>query len=170
MAAGDVKIAYGSFTAFTVTNLHSCGASATHVAGWNSNEVDNSSNLYSDYAITGEVTVAASGLAAGQIRVHVVATEDGTNYPDTLTSSEAEPITITSAEIRNAICKVGAVIETDTTADRVYPFTIGSVAELFGGRCPQKFVLFITQSTTQALAASGNIVEYQGSYHTVAQS
>ncbi len=171
MAAGDVKLAYGTGTAFTQTNLDGLAASATWVAGWESNAVDNTSNLYEDYLISGKFQVASSGLSAGEIRVYVVAVNGNGDWPDVFDGAESAE-TVTDTEIRDAICKLGAVIITDTTASRVYPFGPFSVANLFGGVCPSKFVVFVAQSTGTTPETTGdpNQVYYQGVYHTVAQA
>jgi hypothetical protein len=53
-----------------------------------------------------------------------------------------------------------------TTTDRVYPFHCGSVASLFGGACPRKFVVFVTHNTGAALnATGGNHVVYTTGVH-----
>lgn len=171
MAAGDVKIQYAASTAFTQTNLDGLASSSTHVAGWESNAVDNSSNLYVDYLITGVLQVESTGLAAGEIRVYIVAELNDTTWPDVFDGTESAE-TVTDTEVRDAICKLGAVVATDTTASRNYYFGPFSVASLFGGVCPRKFVVFITQSTGTTLETTGdpNNVYHKGVYHNVAQS
>lgn len=171
MAAGDVKIAYGASAAFTQTNLDGLASSATWVAGWESNAVDNSSNLYEDYLISGVLQVESSGLSAGEIRVYIVAEMNDTTWPDVFDGTESAE-TVTDTEVRDAICHLAAVVVTDTTASRYYYFGPFSVANLFGGVCPRKFVVFIAQSTGTTLETTSdpNQVYYKGVYHTVAQS
>ena len=167
MAAGDVKIAYAASANLVVTNLASLAASATWVAGWESALVDNTSNLYLDYLLSGKITVG-NGPTAGQIRVYVIAMLDDSNWPDVLDGTESAE-TISSVMTRDNICKLGAVISADATVDAVYHFGPFSVANLFGGKCPAKFVVFITHSLVQALAAAGQQVTQKGVYDTVAQ-
>jgi len=173
MAAGDLKMAYGTATAFTQTHLDGLASDTNHLGCWESNSVDNSSSLYEDYLISGKFQVESSELAVGEIRVYVVAAmEPGTpTWPDVFDGTESAE-TMTDAEIRDGFCKLGAVMVTDTGASDVYYFGPFSVASLFGGVCPQKFVVVVTQSTAQALETTDdpNQVYYQGIYHTVAQS
>lgn len=165
----DVKTAYAASSNLTVTNLHSLASSSTHVTGWESAEIDNSTNKYVDYFVSGKFTVAAAGLSAGQIRVWVVPRIDDSTYPggfDGTESAETTPLDDENGTASGAV--LAAVISTDTTASQVYNLRPFSVASFFGGVCPEKFVLFVTQSTGAALAASGNQVTIKGHYYTVA--
>jgi hypothetical protein len=166
----NIKIAYAASSNLTVTNLHSSATSAGHLAGWESDVIDNTTNLYTDYRITAKITVAASGLAAGEIRMHLVGMLDDSNWLDgtVFDGTESEPETVTSAEIRDAICRLAAITVTTTTANRVYSLSCPSAASVFGNNLPAKFVIFITHNTGQDLAASGNQVTIKGSYMTAA--
>lgn len=145
------------------------GSSSTWLAGWESAAIDNTSNLYLDYRVTAKITVAAASLSAGEIRLYLVGMLDDSTWPDVFDGTESTE-TITDSEMRDAICRLGAVSITDTTNSDVYYLDCPSVAAVFGGNLPAKFVIFITQSTGQNLAASGNQVTVKGSYCTVAQS
>lgn len=162
----DVKIAYAASSNLTVTSLNSLASSATHVAGWESAANDNTTNLHLDYRVSVKITVASAGLSAGQIRVYLVAPLDDTTWPDVFDGTESAE-TVTDTEIRDAICRLGAVTDTDTTASRVYYLDVPSVAAVFNGHLPNKFLLFITQSTGAALAATGNQVTVTSHYETV---
>lgn len=162
----DVKLSYAASSDLTVTNLHALASSATWVGVWESGAVDNTTNEYLDYLISGKITVESAGLAAGEIRVGIVAMIDDTNWPDVFDGTESTE-TITDTEIRDAIVKIGASIVTDTTASRVYPFGPFSVAQLFGGICPAKFVVVVAQSTGANLETSGNQVTVKGVFVTV---
>lgn len=171
MAAGDVKMAYAATAALTQTNLDGLASSSTHVAGWESGAIDNSTNLYEDYRITANLQVESAGLSAGQIRMYLVAELDDSTWPDVFDGTESAE-TITDTEIRDAICRLAAFTETDTTGSRTYYLHCPSVAAVFGGTCPRKFVVFITQSTGATLETTGdpNQVYVGGVYRTVAQS
>lgn len=166
-ASGDVKLAYAASSSVTVTNLHSLASSSTFVAGWESGEVDNSTNLYVDYIVNAKIVVAASGLSAGEIRLYLVAELEDATWPDVFDGTESTE-TVTDTEIRDAICRLGAATATDTTASRTYYLNCPSIAAVFGGTVPRKFVVFVTHSTGAALAASGNAVYTKGVYATVA--
>lgn len=170
MAAGDVKIAYASESLLTVTNLHSIATSATWVAGWESGAVDNTTNKYLDYLVSAKIALGNSA-TAGEIRVYIVALHDDAEYPDVIDGTESTE-TWTSTGHRDGAAKLGASVATraDPGTDDTYYIGSFSVASLYGGVCPQKFVIFITHSTGVNLKASDNEVRVLGIYNTVAQS
>lgn len=173
MAAGDVKIAYGASASFTVTNLHSLPSSQTWVAGWESNELDNTTNLYNDYLISGLVKTAAANNQAGTVQVYIIAKIADATWPGVFDGTESTE-TISLAEQRNAVCRLAASFAVTNAASTEYAFGPFSVAALFGGVCPAKFVVFITgnatTTTTAQFAADTNIVTYKGIYYNVAAS
>lgn len=166
MATGDIKKVFAASSNLTVTNLNSIATSSGHTAGWESGAVDNSSNLYDDYEVTAKITVASASLTAGEIRLWLVGQLDDSTWPDVFDGTESTE-TITDAEMRDAICHLGAITQTDTTNSDVYYLRCPSVKRIFGGNMPSRFVVFISQSTGQNLAASGNQVTVKGSYYNV---
>lgn len=169
MAAGDIKRQYAASSALVQINLDSLASSATWVAGWESAEIDNTVNKYTDYRITAEIKVAAAGIAAGQIRMYLVGSKDDTTWPDVFDGIESVE-TITDTEIRDAICLWAAMTETDTTVSRTYYLDCPSASAVFGGNVPRKFVVFVTHSTGAALEPVGdpNKVFITGSFDNVA--
>ena len=164
----DVKIAYAASSNLTVTALNGLALSATHVTGWESAEIDNSSTKYVDMLVSAKITVESAGLAAGQIRIHIVPKLDDSTWPggfDGTESAETTPLDDENGTAIGAI--IGGIAATDTTASQVYYFRPFSVAQLFGGVLPEKFVIFITQSTGTTLETSGNQVTVKGIYYTV---
>jgi len=164
----SVLIAYQ--TSQTLTNaIASLGTSSTWIAGYESATVDNTSNLYLDYFFDGKVTVGTTPTANTQIRIYVVASVDGTNWPDVFDGTTGAE-TITSVGVGTGFLKLAAVMSVDATTSNVgYPFTF-SVASLFGGVCPPKFVLFTTHNTGVNLnsTAGNHVFTYRGVYNTVA--
>lgn len=163
------KIAYAASSALTMS-LAGLGTDANLLAGQEATAVDNSSNLYFDYQISGKITTGTSPTAAKQIEIYVVAPidPDTPTWPDVFTGTNGAR-TITSAEIKKSICRVPAhVIDTNNTSDRTYPFAPISVASLFGGVCPKRFTVFVTHNTGVALnATAGNhTIVVQGIYAT----
>lgn len=164
----DRKIAYGASTALT-NAVEGLASSSTWVAGHESATVDNTSNLYLDYSIEGIITVGTNPTTNTEIRIYVVASFDGTTWPtpfDGTTGAE----TILSEGVRDGYAKLAAVMRVDsTTSDRVYPYSF-TVASLFGGVCPAKFVMFTTHSSVAALNATGSnqTMNYRGVYETIA--
>lgn len=165
----DVKIAYAASANFTVTALDALPTSSSHVTGWESAEIDNTTNLYLDYLISAKITVNSTGLSAGEIRFWIVPRLDDSTYPggfDGTASTETTPLDDENGTRAGA--RLGAVITTDTTASQAYFAAPFSVAALFGGICPARFVVFVTHSTGANLAGSGNNqVTYKGIYATV---
>lgn len=164
----DLKLAYRATANLTVTNLHSIATSATWVAGWESGVVDNTTNKDLDILVSVKLTLG-NAATAGQIRVYIVAALDDTpTWPDVMDGTESVE-TWTTTTIRDAAAKLGAAIETraDPGTDDVYFIAPFSVAALFGGVCPSKFLVFITHSTGVNLAAAGNQVTTGGVYETV---
>lgn len=167
----SVKIAYAASSNLTVTALNAgLASSATHVTGWESDAVDNTSNLYLDYLVSGKFTVESAGLSVGEIRVRIVAMLDDSTWPGGVFNGVESTVT-TPLDDENGTAagsRLGAVILTDTTASQVYQMAPFSVAGLFGGVCPAKFVIFVTQSTGTTLETSGNQITIKGVYATVA--
>jgi hypothetical protein len=169
MAAGDIRKAYAASTALTQTALDGLTSDSTHLGGWESGAIDNSTTLYLDYIVNAKIQVAASGLVAGEIRMYFVAELEDATWPDIFDGTQSTEPAITSAEIRDAICKLAAVTATTTTASRVYYLQCPSAAAVFGGTIPRKFVVFITQGTAVALETTGdpNQVYVKGVYENI---
>jgi hypothetical protein len=150
----STKLTYAASAAVTFTSLASLASSASLTAGAESNAVDNTTNLYLDY----EVSVVAKAntsapTAGGYIEVWIVPLIDDTpTWPDVFDGTDSAE-TVTSRDILAACGRLAATVTNDATASRIYTLTVGSVAQLFGGICPAKFAIFLTQSTGLALAA-----------------
>ncbi len=168
-----IKLAYASSSNLTVTNLHSLASSQTWIAGWGSAYIDNTTNLYDDYLITGKFTLAASNNQAGQINIGVAGMlDDSTDI--TLNSgtagTEGAINFVDTEEAANAVV-IAKVLIVDSTASAVHFIQPFSVASLFGGVVPAKFFLFIagncTTTTTAQFAASGNQITQKGVFWNV---
>lgn len=168
MATGDIKLVYAaSANEATLTALNSLASSSTWLVGWESTAIDNTANLYEDYRVTAKIT-AGTTLTIGELRLYLVGILDDTpTFPDVFDGT-ASTETVTTAGIRDAICKLGASTATTATNSVVYYLDCPSVAQVFGGYLPKKFVVFITHSMVGALAASGNQLTYTGVYRNVA--
>jgi hypothetical protein len=168
-AAGDVLLTYAASTnEASLSALNSLASSATWVAGWESTAVDNTSTKYLDMRVTAKIT-SGTTLTVGEVRLYLVAMLDDSTWPDVFDGT-ASAETVTNTMIRDAICKLGAVSATNASNSVVYYLDCPSVAAVFGGNMPKKFVVFITHSMVGALASSGQQVTYVGSYANVAQS
>jgi len=163
----DVKIAYASSSALTIT-LASLATSATLVFGRESTAVDNTTNKYLDYLLGGKITTGTSPTDAKQIRVYVVGLVEDSTYPDVMDGTDSDE-TWTSTGIRDSASKLAAVIPTNNTSDRTYWFGPVSVAGLFGGVMPKKFVVWVTHDTAVNFnsTAGNHAIHVTGVYETV---
>ena len=164
----DIKFSYVSSTDLVVSGLNALPSSSTHISGWESDEIDNSSNKYLDYLVSAKIAVTGASLTAGEIRLSAVAKLDDSTYPggfDGVQGVETSPLDDENGT--NAGTVFLNVASTDTTGGQVYYLRPVSVAAGFGGICPEKFVLFITQSTAQNLSSTGNQVTIKPVYLTV---
>ncbi len=149
------KIAYASSVDLTIT-LASLATSSTLVAGQESTAVDNSSNLYLDYLLAGYMTAGTSPSDLKSIEVWVIAMLNDTEWPDVFDGTDSAE-TVTARTMLQTYGRLAAAIPTNNTNDRKYPFGPISVADLFGGVCPRKFAVFVTQETAQNLnSTAGN--------------
>ena len=163
----DVKIYYVSPSDATIT-LASLASDTNLLAGRESNAIDNSSNLYLDYLISGKVTTGTSPTTARSIEVWAVGSWDGSSYGDVFDGTDSAE-TISSANHKASICRFVASMSTDATSDRTYHFGPCSLASIFGGTLPPKAVLFVTHNTGVNLnaTASNHQIRIQPVYETV---
>lgn len=147
----NIKQAYAASSALTIT-LASLATSSTLLVGQESDAVDNTTNLYLDYLLAGRIATGTTP-TAGQIEVHVVAMLDDVNWPDAFDGANSGE-TIVDANVKNMICRPAAVMTTGTASNQTYPFGPVSVANLFGGTLPKKWVAFVTHNTVAALNAT----------------
>jgi hypothetical protein len=108
-----------------------------------------------DYLLSGKITVGTSPTTAKLIEVWLVGLMDDSNFPDVFDGTDSVE-TITSNGVKNAICKLATIIETESTSDRTYPFGPISVASVFGGVVPKKFIVFVTHNTAVNLNSTGS--------------
>lgn len=161
----DIKAKYGTAQAMTVTNLHSLATSSTRIAGWSGDAIDNSSTLALDFHLSASITVAAAGLAVGQIdlRVYGFVSAMSAGTPDIFSSGTEGTqgtATIHDEEQREAGLHLHAAAGTDTNASRVYHLAPRGIARLFGGFPPPFWAPFIAHNTGANLNASANRVDY----------
>ena len=160
----DIKTALQSLQTLTVTNLHSLANSAT--AGWQSAEIDNTSNLYLDSLVQfvldfantapanskGVYVFAASGLETGKLSNPFSGSEGTLTLVDVTTTAQAAR-------------QIGFIPY--TTQDEIVESTPMSVAAGNNGIHPPFWALGVMNHSGAALAASGNTAKYRGVYATV---
>lgn len=153
-----INISYRASTIITVAPQN-VATSATFVAGVESALYDNTGNKDLDVIVSGIWTAGTTPVANTQVLIYVVAAlDDVPTWPDVFDGvSSAE--TITSAGVGQSFMRLAAVLSVDSaTSNRVYNCTF-SIAALFGGVLPPKWVLFITHNTgVNSNATAGNHV------------
>jgi hypothetical protein len=147
-----VKTNYVASSAVTIT-LAALPASSTLLAGRESTLIDNSANGYQDYILGGQIMTGTSP-TAGTIEIDVVVMSDDATWPDVFDGTDSAE-TVSLAEIKQSICIPAKSISTTTASNQAYPFGGVSVAALFGGTCPRKFICFVTHNTGVNLHATG---------------
>lgn len=152
---------YVASSALTIT-LNSLASSASLLTGRQSTAVDNTTNKYLDYHLSGQFKVGTTPTSGTYIYVYVVSMIDDTTWPTASTGFGATDAaaTLATAGQGGSYLKLAAAISVDSaTTGVVYGFGKVSVAQLFGGVCPPKFVVFVTQNTGAALdgTAGGTI-------------
>lgn len=168
-----VTTLYGTPTPLTLpAAVGGLATSATFVAGVETNEIDNTANLFVDALLQGYFTVGTTPTINTNIIVYVWGSDTslGTTPLDTLDGT-ASAETITSAGLGRGFLKRAAVIEVDaTTSDLDYAFGPVSVAALFDGRMPRFWGVFVAHNTGVNLhATAGNhVLQYTGIKYSIA--
>jgi len=169
--AGDILVNYITAVSMTVTNLHSLASSQTWVGGWTSASVDNGTNEYEDYLISGQFTSHASNRQVGYLYVYAYGNYGDTAFsagtPDlfaTGTEGTEGAATFTAVQQRNSGLRLLHSITSTATASQVYVMPPLSLAAVFGGWVPDQWALWITHNltttTTAGLAAAGSKISY----------
>lgn len=162
----DIKSKYPSTSSAALTiTLASLASDTNLLAGRESNAVDNTSNMDVDHLVSGTIMTGTSPTAGAKIEVWAYAsmkTASGTpTYPDVLDGTDSNE-TITSANVKNPMLRLVAVLTVDSTSNRAYYFAPVSIAQLFGGM-PKFWGLFVVHNTSAALNATGgnHVIEYE---------
>lgn len=157
----NVKREFGTASqAITITAASLATGSARE-----STAIDNTSNKFLDAMVYLALKLQAGSPASNKrINVYFYASEDGTNYSDNATGSDA------ALTMRNPTNLFGPfVINTPDSGALTYKAVIPSVASYFGGVLPPKWGIVVQNQTNIALdSTEGNHTkEYRGLYETV---
>ena len=149
MATGDISLKFGATGDLTISP-ENVASDTNLLSGVESNALDIASLIGSgpvgDVLLGGKWTAGTSPTADRQVQVFAVGSIDGTIWPDVFDGT-ASAETITTANIKNAICKRVATMVTDGTSNRTYHYGPVSLAALFGGVLPPKIVLCVVHNT-----------------------
>ncbi len=167
-----VNVAYGTYTALTITNLNSLASSAT--AGWQSARISNISTLALDYEIVIKLDMANTAPANDKaVYVYIspaVTTDGGTTWlqadggTTTLPGGSEGTYTIGGVTTTNNLDLLRALAY--TAQDQVIQGVM-RLSDLYD-TMPDGFQIIIVNYTGAAVAASGNIVAYRAITQTVA--
>jgi hypothetical protein len=164
--AGDILDQAITKTTLTVTNLHSLASSATWIAGWTSASVDNTTNDYLDYLISGSFTTHASNRQVGSINVYAVGFDTTPTIPAVSSGTLGTEGAVAFADTfrRSSLVRQIVGIEVDATASAIYAFPPTGIRQFFGRELPPYWCLFVAQNasttTTAGLASSGSALFY----------
>ncbi len=161
----DIKIAYANDAQVTIT-LASLATSSTWVAGRESASVDNGTNKYLDYEVTGKITTGTPP-AGGEIRLYAIKPiNDTPTWPDVFDGTDSNE-TVTNTAILDSLPLIWS--GTNSTAnDITYPIISAMTLAQLWGYVPSLFGFFVSQSTTVNLNATGGNHELsvRGAYAT----
>jgi len=152
----DIKQKFGTSTAVTIT-LASLASSAT--GGRESTAIDNTTNLYLDALVYCQIKLQAGSPGSDlSIYVYGYSSEDGTNYQDPVTGSDAA---ITLKDPTNL--RIIGVIPTPDSGGLTYK-AVFQVAHAFGGQMPRKWGIVVRNYTNVTLSATGgdHVISYTG--------
>ena|SRR5580765_1135026 len=167
MASGDIKQANAASANYTIT-LTSLATDTNVLAGRQGTKVDNTTNLYLDYLISGFITTGTSP-TAGRIEVWAYGNiDDVPTYPDTITGTDGN-VTLTTADIKGHGLALIDSMPTDSTSNRKYPFKPTALTSLFG-KVPKYHGIFVVHNTAVNLNSTGSNqqITYTPIYATVA--
>lgn len=161
------KITYASSSDLTIT-LASLATDSNLLTGRESTVVDNTTNLYLDYLVSGKITTGTSPTNAKTIEVWAYASMNDTPlYPDVFDGTDSAE-TITNTDIKNVALRLIAVMPTTSTSNVSYYFPPTSIAQLYG-QMPKKWGVFVTHNTGVNLNAtsSNHVISAIGVYATI---
>jgi hypothetical protein len=153
------KITYAASTAITCTLDALASAAARECTA-----VDNGTNLYLDAELSLAIPLAVGTPTASTaaINVYFYSTEDGTNFLDNATGSDA------AVTLRSPTNLLGpAVFPTPTAGALTYKCVVASIARMFGGILPRKWG-FVVENQTGLAFGTGCVKTYTGITETIA--
>jgi hypothetical protein len=156
----NVKLEYGTSTDITITVGSLAAASARE-----STAIDNTSDKFEDAEVYLALKLQAGSPSSDKsIYIYSYGSEDGSNYTDNATGSDAAITLRVPSNLR-----LSAVIACPDSGALTYKIVIGSIAAAFGGLLPPKWGIVVLNKTGIAFdATAGNHTKkYRGVYHTV---
>lgn len=165
-----IQIAYAGPTTITM-DLSALGASSTFIAGRESTQVDNSSNLYDDALVLGRFIVGTTPTLPCQFNCYVWGADVslGTTPIDVLDGTDSAETLTNTTVLNSALVLARSPAILVNTSNLTYDLVPFSVAQLFGGIMPKFWGLFCAHNMTAALktdAGNTNSFRYLGITYT----
>lgn len=152
-----VKPLYGSSASLTIT-LNSLATDSNLLAGRQSTEIDNATDLALDALVGGVIATSSTPTANTVIEVWVFASWDGGTTRTASAGASDAALSPATIGVKNLMALAAVINQTDTTA-RSYSFGPFSVAALFGAM-PETWGVYVVHNTGQNLNSSGNSISY----------
>lgn len=165
--ATEANTKYGTNTVTITMDLSNLAASATFVAGRESNEISNASDKFIDAQVWGSFVVGTTPTLPCQFNIYLWGSDvslattpidvlDGVDSAETLTNT-----TVLNSGL--VLAKYPPILV--NTSNIVYPVAMFGVAQYFGGTLPKFWGLYCAHNMTAALktdAANTNSFGYRG--------
>lgn len=161
----SVKLAFGTASAFTKTNA---GLTTSATAGWMSNAIDNTANLYVDALVSIELAAVNTAPANSKaIFLYAYSLIEGTAYSGSgaavIAGSEG---TLTFPDITSLQCPLPLLgVLPYPTQNIALNSPAFSVARCFGGILPDKWGVAMVNHSGMTLSVTN--IYYQEVYYTV---
>lgn len=163
---------YGTSTTITM-DLTSLASSTTFIAGQESTQIDNTSNLFLDAYVSGRFVVGTTPTLPCQLNIYVwgspvslgttaIDVLDGTDSAETLTNTTV----LTNSIVLARFCPI--LVNTSNLTYYVTPFSVAAALGLVA--LPQFWGLFVAHNMTAALktdAGNTNSFQYTGYKYTI---
>lgn len=159
VSAADIKQAFGTSTAMTCTL-----ASLTEGSARECTAVDNTTDKFLDALVHFNIKLQTGTPASDKaINIYVYGSEDGTDYTDNATGSDAA-ITLRSPTNLRLI----AIIHTPDSGGLTYKSHPINIAAAFGGPMPRKWGIVIENKTNITFSATegDHTKEFSGIFAT----
>jgi hypothetical protein len=157
-----VNIAYATSTGITITLASLASGSTT---ARESTAIDNTTNKYVDAMVYLAIKLATGTPANDKaIYVYFYGSEDGTNFTDNATGTDAALTLRSPTNLRGPF-----VISTPDAGALTYKAVIGSVASFFGGIMPRKWGIVVNNFTGLSFDATeaNHTKTYTGLHYTI---
>lgn len=155
-------INYTAAATLTITLASLASSTSASGVGRQSTSIDNTSNLYVDAHVGGKI-VTGTTTANTLVEILAFASYDGTSYSAGAGATDAG---LTLIPVNRYLLKVLQYIFIPDTTGRTYTWGPISLAQCYGGAMPQKWGVFVLNSSGAALSASGHEVKYTGIKYT----